>query len=546
MNKKTYAYLNKSIIDTYNDSIGSGKLKYDTKFDKTSMTDKYNKNPTSINMPNSGNLLNTYYKKYGYTTLISNATGFLLGTNSSTDVAENLLSTLVPGASRNSVGSFLLNISKTALRDPLVSATLNSYIPSTNLLGIAESKISPAQLIPGEILLAKNGLMNSDFSSKDLIMNSVKSTASTILGGVSTSGHATTYDLNRVFENGLDTANKILLAQQGLKYTKNTGFLGPNQYKFNGDKEISDRMTFDKYSGYKDDDAKYSKNVDNSNSDKSELIQMYYNKTGNKVPDFNLSTNTDIAQEYNREDNPYSKRQEIVNYTKLLGLPSSTDPTSPSSLDRINSLDVNETYSEDLRDSIKFIFEDMTSEAVPVPIIFRSTITNVGDSITPEWNEHKFVGRADTFYTYTGFTRSLKFNFVAYVNSVRELPFMWRKLNRLYGMCYPVAYEDNIAMRAPIVRLTVGDLWGGVYGKFDSLDLSPHDDSFWEIEDGYQLPHIVDISVSFTVMYEPNYSIDSDGNRVGMPAISKSHHFIHDKSRIKFKSKFEQDLIEHT
>ena len=60
MNKKTYAYLNKSIIDTYNDSIGSGKLKYDTKFDKTSMTDKYNKNPTSINMPNSGNLLNTY------------------------------------------------------------------------------------------------------------------------------------------------------------------------------------------------------------------------------------------------------------------------------------------------------------------------------------------------------------------------------------------------------------------------------------------------------------------------------------------------------
>lgn len=552
INKKTYSYLNKNV-------------KYDIEFNKTTMLQKYNEmNPKpENNIPKSGNLLSTYYKKYGYTSLIATATGFLAGTNSATNIAENLLGTLVPGTTRNSVGSFLLNTGKTILRDPLISSTLNSYIPSTNLLGIAESKITPAQLIPGEILLAKNNLIKSNFSSMDLITSSVKSTLTSILSGVSTTGTATKYDLNRVFENGLDTTNKIMLAQQGLKYTKNTGFLGPKQYKFNGDKEISYQMTFDKYSGYKDDDSKYSSIVDNSNIDKSELIQQYYIKTGNKIPQFNLSTfadtnpskldlnlsstsplltsnyNNNNAQKYDTSDNPYSKRQEIVNYVKLLGYPrvdGIIDPTSDESLDKINKLDINEMYTEDLRDSIKFIFEDMTSESLPVPIIFRSTISNLSDTITPEWNEHKYVGRADTFYTYTGFTRTITFNFVSYVNSVRELPYMWRKLNRLYGMCYPVAYENNIAMRAPIVRLTIGDMYSGIYGKFDSLTLSPHDESFWEVEDGYQLPHIVDISVSFTVMYEPNDT----------PPITKSHHFINDKSRIKFKSKFTEDLIENT
>lgn len=510
--------------------VTQGDRKYDISYDTTSMESRYkNMDPAPFdNKLKGGSNLDNYYRKYGYTSGIATVGGFLIGTNSTTDVVENVLSHFVPGTSRNTLRSFSLNIGKSILRDPLVSSTLDSLLPSTNLLNLPTSKIVPAQTIPGELLLARHGLMNSNYSTSDLISTGINAFIPSVMHGLTTTGTATTYDLKRVFESGLDTTNKIVLAQSGLKYTKNTGFLDTTMTKWNPNSEFSN-MTFDKYSGYR---AKSTTTEDSLTTgyDSTSMISRYKNKLGISIPKFNLMdelseiVDTKSGKEsklINREGN-YSSNEDIVGFARRLGFPivnrKLEGDVSDASLDKINMMDIGDDYTENLIDFIKFKFEDVSTQpSKSIPIIFRATISNLSDSVTPTWNEHKFIGRADMFYTYTGFTRTISFDFTVYVNSVRELPTQWRKINRLYGMCYPAEYEAKIAMRAPIVRLTIGDMYNGIYGKFDSLSISPDENSFWEVEDGLQLPHIVNINVSFTVMYELNETAPK----------TTSNHFMH-------------------
>jgi len=533
--------------------VTSGERKYDTVYDKTSMITRYqNMDPKPFEQtPRGGSNLANYYRKYGYTAGVATLGGFFIGTNSATDIAENVLSHFVPGTSRSTIRSFGINIGKSILRDPYVSSTLDAFIPSTNALNLPTSKIVPAQTIPGELLLARHGLMRSNYSTSDLISTGINAFIPSVMSGLTTTGTATTYDLKRVFESGLDTMNKIMLAQSGLKYTKNVGFLDTTMTTWKTHGEFTN-MTFDKYSGYRapeetrDLNPKATKALfgvteqvkkNASKYDSSINLDRYKSTLGIDVPKFDLTGETaakitnliDDKDKYLRtlnlinRDGKYSSQQDIANFASKLGFPiinrTSDGGTTEGSVDTINMMDVGDDYNENVRDFIKFKFEDISTEITSTPIIFRATMANLNDSVSPSWNEHKFIGRADMFYTYIGYTRTISFDFTVYVNSVRELPTQWRKINRLYGMCYPAEYENKIVMRAPIVRLTLGDMYNGIYGKFDSLSITPDENSFWEVEDGLQLPHIVTINVSFTVMYEPN----------DKPPITNSRHFMHKK-----------------
>lgn len=541
----------KSIEDTLQDII------YDNNYDVTPLLDKIN--IENIKNTQQKTILQTYYEKYGYTSLLSTVGGYIIGTKSASDILTGGISALVPGVSRDTITSHVLDATNTIFNSKHISTIIDDKLPSLNLFNINNSNIVPAQIIPGERFLSNSiGNSNSNSSSVlNLVGGTLKSAISDLITNAASTGTATVYNITKTLQNGINSSHIEKMSSQGLKYTQNVGFLDPTMDRWKTDSYSN--HTFDKYSGYKDKNLKYDNLINNSNSDKSEIIDRYKKIFGETTSEYS-ATNYDYIYGNNTQnrkspDEKYLDNKTInVNDEKIspkqfltrLGFPIVNGMNNLSSnsdtIDLINNLDVGENYSETLRDSIKFIIEDISSSTQSIPIIFRATVNNISDTVNSEWDSVKFVGRADSLYRYTGFNRSINFDITVYINSVNELVNSWRKINRLYGLCYPISYENRIAMKSPIIKLTIGDLYSGVYCKIDSVSISPHAESMWEIEDGYQLPHVVDISLNTTVIYESNYINDNNNNIQYLPPTTNSHHFIHNKE--KFRSLFDNTLTE--
>ena len=86
---------------------------------------------------------------------------------------------------------------------------------------------------------------------------------------------------------------------------------------------------------------------------------------------------------------------------------------------------------------------------------------------------------------------------------------MWQKLNYLYSNTMP-DYGQNNVMRAPYMRLTLGDYMFRQPGIIKNLTQSIGNDSPWEIainepETGgnlYELPHVMTITMTFAPVHD--------------------------------------------
>ena len=91
---------------------------------------------------------------------------------------------------------------------------------------------------------------------------------------------------------------------------------------------------------------------------------------------------------------------------------------------------------------------------------------------------------------------------------------MWKKLNKLASLNYPSYHQMNVGKRMvpPFCDLTIGDYVVNMPGYFETLTLTPIDDSPWELENGMQLPRYVEIDCSYVIvgkslpdLTEPSY-----------------------------------------
>jgi len=163
------------------------------------------------------------------------------------------------------------------------------------------------------------------------------------------------------------------------------------------------------------------------------------------------------------------------------------------------------------RDLIKFRIEAVDNDNPTGPsawMIFRSYLKDITDTPNPTWNTVNYVGRGEPFYIYKGFERSLSFTLQVAAMSEAELKPMWQKLNYLYSNTMP-DYKDNI-MRAPYMKLTLGDYMFRQPGIIKSLTYTIGNDSPWEIaidepESGsslYELPHVMTIQMTFAPIHD--------------------------------------------
>jgi hypothetical protein len=126
-------------------------------------------------------------------------------------------------------------------------------------------------------------------------------------------------------------------------------------------------------------------------------------------------------------------------------------------------------YSSDTKtDIIKFIFR--TNEANANPVHFRAFLSSLKENVKPDFNEQRYIGRIERFVTYGGARRTanFEFNIVAFAES--EIQQVWRRINYLTGLAFPVKPSESGFMVPPMFKITIGGIYDDQPCYIDSLD----------------------------------------------------------------------------
>lgn len=190
-------------------------------------------------------------------------------------------------------------------------------------------------------------------------------------------------------------------------------------------------------------------------------------------------------------------------------------PTTDVGIDRLNTLmpfNVNEGDSPfdnpNSKDIIKFAFEAISNDnpSKTTALVFRAFLSGISDNHSADYNSFRYLGRGENFRTYQGFDRTVNFSFKIFAQSRPELRPMYEKLNYLTSQVYPDYSPSTSAMRAPIVKLTIGDYLYRTPGVLESINITIEDDTSWEIASLAgekqsravgELPHYINVTVSF-------------------------------------------------
>jgi hypothetical protein len=237
----------------------------------------------------------------------------------------------------------------------------------------------------------------------------------------------------------------------------------------------------------------------------------------------NIDTRLGLAQAQGYGDaNDFTKGKDSIGLTPVY-----LSDISPNTSVTING----KTYGT--RDLIKFRIEAVNNDNPKGPsawMVFRAYLKDITDTPNPTWNTVNYVGRGEPFYIYKGFERSLSFTLQVAAMSEEELKPMWQKLNYLYSNTMP-DYSNNV-MRAPYMKLTLGDYMFRQPGIIKNLTYTIGNDSPWEIainepEIGsnlYELPHVMTIQMTFAPIHDflprkfPTVFVDPLKNWSSLPA----------------------------
>ena len=113
-------------------------------------------------------------------------------------------------------------------------------------------------------------------------------------------------------------------------------------------------------------------------------------------------------------------------------------------------------------------------------IHFRALINGLSDAYTSNWEPHKFMGRSEEFYTYSGFGRTVSLDWTVAAQSKQELIPMYQKLNYLASVCAG-DFSDVGYMRGNLISLSVGGWFQEQIGIMQGITLDVPGESPWEI-----------------------------------------------------------------
>lgn len=159
-------------------------------------------------------------------------------------------------------------------------------------------------------------------------------------------------------------------------------------------------------------------------------------------------------------------------------------------------------------DLIKFVFEAISNDnpRYSTALFFRAfLISGITDNNSATLNPFKYIGRGENFYTYQGFDRTIGFSFRVAAQSKEELRPIYNRLNNLISQVYPDYSPVTSVMRAPLIRMTIGDYIYRMPGFLESVNITVDNAYPWELNldgDSAQLPKVFDVQVSFKPIFD--------------------------------------------
>jgi hypothetical protein len=122
------------------------------------------------------------------------------------------------------------------------------------------------------------------------------------------------------------------------------------------------------------------------------------------------------------------------------------------------------------------------------------------------------MGRAEKFYKYSAFNRSISLGFTIVADNRTNLNAMYKQLNTLAASLAPT-YTTFGYMAGNLHQLTIGDYLVNQTGTMSGLTYEIIEDSPWEIEDKSQLPLYIKVSgIKFTPIH--SFRPESQFNKV--------------------------------
>jgi len=146
-----------------------------------------------------------------------------------------------------------------------------------------------------------------------------------------------------------------------------------------------------------------------------------------------------------------------------------------------------DSLAPDDQDIIDFSFSLINNDTGNDTFLnFRAYIDDFSDSFNADWEAYKYIGRAESFYRYKGFTRDFNVTFNIPALSRADVITNYQKLNALTWATLP-DYSKAGLMRGNLVYFTMGDYLRESIVTIKSLTFNPIFDMGFDInraEDG--------------------------------------------------------------
>ena len=138
-------------------------------------------------------------------------------------------------------------------------------------------------------------------------------------------------------------------------------------------------------------------------------------------------------------------------------------------------------------DQIAFYFHDLVNDKY---IPFRATVKGLSEQLSADWSEVSYIGRADKLHNYTGFKRTISFNFQVVAMSISELMPMWKRINYLASLTKPSKYTEYTEptnkiqvgnfITPPLITFTIGDMYKEQPLILQTVGITIPEESLWE------------------------------------------------------------------
>jgi len=147
------------------------------------------------------------------------------------------------------------------------------------------------------------------------------------------------------------------------------------------------------------------------------------------------------------------------------------------------------------------------------------TLKSLKENVKPDFNEQRYIGRTERFVTYGGAKRTanFEFNIVAFAQS--EIQQVWRRINYLTGLAFPVKPSDSGFMVPPMFKITIGGIYDDQPCYIDTLDYDFLDSSItFDIDN--EVSQVVNVKMNIVLLEKRSRFYDSPFYKITEDAIA--------------------------